>query len=513
MKRKKMIGGVAIVLALALLGIVGSASTAMPLRQSGAPTLVIYQGYLTDASGEAIDGAVNLKFGVYAAESDGTVLWGETHSGVQVSDGYFTAILGSVTPLSSDILGATERWLQVSVDTGGGYTDLPRQQITAAPYALQAQEAAAAPWTGLTDIPAGFADGVDDDTTYTAGAGLNLVDTEFSIASTYRLPQTCSNGQIAEWNNTASQWECGDDDTGGPHDHWGETWTGSGTGLTLSGGSTGLSGSGSSYGVYGVGTGAGSGVYGTGNFGVWGDGSAWGVYGHGNYGVYGSGLNYGVYGDSAYGSGVHGSSYYGTGVYGSGGSYGVYSDGDMHVANDLSVVGNVSKGGGSFKIDHPLDPANKYLYHSFVESPDMMNVYNGNVTLDANGEAWVELPDWFETLNRDFRYQLTCIGGFAHVYIAEEVQDNRFQIAGGESGMTVSWQVTGIRHDPYAEANRIPVEEEKPPEEQGLYLHPVENGKSETLGLDYWRNQGLEPLETEEAFLETPGIPTTGVTQ
>lgn len=54
---------------------------------------------------------------------------------------------------------------------------------------------------------------------------------------------------------------------------------------------------------------------------------------------------------------------------------------------DVDVDGDLSKAGGSFKIDHPLDPANKYLYHSFVESPDMMNIYNGNVTTDAEGKA------------------------------------------------------------------------------------------------------------------------------
>src|SRR5262249_35543573 len=74
---------------------------------------------------------------------------------------------------------------------------------------------------------------------------------------------------------------------------------------------------------------------------------------------------------------------------------------------DVSVSGNLSKGGGSFKIDHPLDPENKYLYHSFVESPDMMNVYNGNVVTDASGDAFVEMPEYFEALNKDFRYQLT----------------------------------------------------------------------------------------------------------
>ncbi len=144
---------------------------------------------------------------------------------------------------------------------------------------------------------------------------------------------------------------------------------------------------------------------------------------------------------------------------------------------DVTVIGSLSKGAGSFKIDHPLDPANKYLYHSFVESPDMMNVYNGNVTLDKNGEAMIELPNWFEALNKDFRYQLTCIGGFAQVYIAEEVSNNRFKIAGGIAGLKVSWQVTGIRKDAYAEKHRIPVEQEKSLAERGRYLHPEAYGQ------------------------------------
>ena len=146
--------------------------------------------------------------------------------------------------------------------------------------------------------------------------------------------------------------------------------------------------------------------------------------------------------------------------------------GNLTVGGNASIAGNLSKGGGSFKIDHPLDPENKYLSHSFVESPDMMNVYNGNVELNENGEAWVDLPEWFEALNRDFRYQLTCIGGFAQVYIADKIADNRFRIAGGTPGLEVSWQVTGIRHDPYAEKHRIQVEEEKQANQRGRYLHP-----------------------------------------
>ncbi|MEP0775622.1 MAG: hypothetical protein HRF46_14850, partial [Acidobacteriota bacterium] len=141
-------------------------------------------------------------------------------------------------------------------------------------------------------------------------------------------------------------------------------------------------------------------------------------------------------------------------------------------SGNAMVKGTLSKGGGSFKIDHPLDPENRYLYHSFVESPDMMNVYNGNVVLDEHGQATVELPEWFQALNRDFRYQLTCIGGFAPVYIAAEIAENRFTIAGGRPGLKVSWQVTGIRQDPFANANRIPVEELKPEGERGHLLHP-----------------------------------------
>ncbi len=147
-------------------------------------------------------------------------------------------------------------------------------------------------------------------------------------------------------------------------------------------------------------------------------------------------------------------------------------------ANGLRVSGNITKGGGSFKIDHPLDPEHKYLSHSFVESPDMMNVYNGNIITDESGEAWVELPDWFEALNRDFRYQLTVIGSFSRAMIAKKIVDNKFLIKTEEPNIEVSWQVTGIRHDHFANKNRIPVEELKPKGEVGTYLHPAAWGVS-----------------------------------
>jgi hypothetical protein len=161
------------------------------------------------------------------------------------------------------------------------------------------------------------------------------------------------------------------------------------------------------------------------------------------------------------------------------GVYAGYFEGPVYVS------GYLTKAGGGFKIDDPIDPENKYLVHSFVESPDMMNVYNGNIILDAKGEALVELPAYFETLNKDFRYQLTCIGGFAGVYIAEKIKDNHFKIAGGIPGLEVSWQVTGVRQDAWANAHRIVPEVDKKGDERGKYMHPKELGKPETMGIDY----------------------------
>ena len=158
-------------------------------------------------------------------------------------------------------------------------------------------------------------------------------------------------------------------------------------------------------------------------------------------------------------------------------------------AGNVNITGVLTKGGGSFRIDHPLDPENKYLSHSFVESPDMMNIYNGNVTLDSNGEAVVDLPEWYGALNRDARYLLTAIGAPGpSLYIAQKIVNNRFKIAGGQPGMEVSWQVTGIRQDAWANKNRIPVEEQKSDIERGHYLHPELFNLPEEKSIEWVRN-------------------------
>ena len=146
-------------------------------------------------------------------------------------------------------------------------------------------------------------------------------------------------------------------------------------------------------------------------------------------------------------------------------------------SGSVVVTGPLTKGGGGFKIDHPLRPAEKFLSHSFVESPDMKNIYDGVAVADAAGEALVQLPDWFEALNHEFRYQLTPIGAAApELHVKEEIHGNRFRIAGARSGMKVSWQVTGVRIDAWANANRIEVEEAKKADERGHYLHPHLHG-------------------------------------
>jgi len=446
-------------------------------------TAFTYQGQLK-SGGNPVNGTCDFQFGLWDAADDGTQI-GTTQekTDVSVSNGYFTI---PELDFGAGAFQGDARWLQIAVRCpagSGSYTTLtPRQPLTAAPYSLYA---ARSPWGGLVGVPAGFADNADDDTTYTAGfglgltgtefsvitdtvqqrvagtcpagnairvinadgtvtcepdddttytagTGLTLTGTEFSISTTYRLPQTCSNGQIAAWDAGTSTWVCTnaaagditavyagtgltgggesgpvtltvdfagtgsantvarsdhnhdatyvnegqadsvtstmimsgavtasdmqdgaalaeilDDDGSGSgldadlldgqhasafaasaHNHWGESWSGSGTGLTLSGGGIGLNASGTTYGVYGqIASTAGRGVFGSATAT---SGYTYGVFGESRStsgtGVYGaatatSGTTYGVYSESA--------STEGRGVYGyasatSGPAYGVY---------------------------------------------------------------------------------------------------------------------------------------------------------------------------------------------
>lgn len=512
-----------------------------------------YQGLLR-LNDAPVNDLCDFQFSLWNGPNDPSTQIGsiQAHNAVPVNEGRFVI---PELDFGTNAFNGAQRWLQIAVrcPAGGGAfeTLAPRQQLTAAPYAHFASRAGSLPWTALEGMPSGFADGTDNDTLYSAGAGLTLAGTQFRV-------NFAGSGTAV----TAAHSD---------HDHWGQTWAGESSGLRLEGQATyansvglhallrpwgiGLEGvvappntdafmavptgvagislvqaagiSDRTYGVFGYATGDDSyGVFGFGNriatAGVTeGDGGT-GVYGEslggGGVGVKGVGAVFGVMGEAENTTGVYGTGY--TGVYGStpqtngngvvgsanNGSvaYGVWGQSTQGYAGYFSgkvhVTGNLTKAGGSFKIDHPLDPANMYLYHSFVESPDMKNIYDGMVTLDGRGEATVTLPDWFEALNRDFRYQLTCVGGYAPVYIAREIENGTFTIGGGTPGLKVSWQVTGIRQDPWANDNRIPVEAPKPPEEAGTYLYPAGYGQSQTLGAEYARTQQL--VQQEPATLE-----------
>jgi hypothetical protein len=215
----------------------------------------------------------------------------------------------------------------------------------------------------------------------------------------------------------------------------------------------------------------------------------------------------GVLGLSPGGVGVRGVVGVGIGIHG----WAVHPDAPSTYAGmfdgDVNVNGTLRKTSDKFLIDHPLDPANKYLEHSTIESSEMKNLYDGVVTLDAGGTATVELPSWFEALNENYRYQLTSIGRPApDLHVSREISGGRFAIAGGPPLARICWQVTGTRRDVWAKAHPMEVEQEKPERERGLYLYPELHGMPVTKGLRLARNgdlkKDLDELQKEKQALE-----------
>lgn len=197
-----------------------------------------------------------------------------------------------------------------------------------------------------------------------------------------------------------------------------------------------------------------------------------GVYG---YATASTGTNYGVYGRTASSSG-----------------YGVYS------------LGNTGASGTkSFRIDHPLDPEHKYLLHYSTESPEVLNAYSGNVTLDGAGEAVVELPPYFASINKDPRYTLTAVGApMPMLHVAEKISGKAlaegeragpgkvapacsFRIGGGAPGGEVCWRVEAVRNDLRMRLHGAPVEQEKAGPERGMYQHPEYYGLPPQRGTDH----------------------------
>jgi hypothetical protein len=316
---------------------------------------------------------------------------------------------------------------------------------------------------------------------------------------------------------------------------------------------------GNGIGVWGSQDGSGWGVYGTSvsGRGVYGvasatSGTTYGVYGESastsGRGVYGvasatSGTTYGVYGrsDSTSGTGVSGYAYAtsgatfgvsgvsystsGTGVFGwasatSGAAWGVWGRSASTASNAYGVYGEEPLGGAGhavfadgslaatgaklFQIDHPLHPETHYLNHFCTEGPEPYNVYRGTVVLDANGEAWVQLPDYFEAINRDPSYHLTAVGApMPNLHVAVKIQNNRFKIAGGAPGKEVSWRVEAIRNDLWVQRYGYQTEQEKEDAIKGKYLNPELYGQPKERGIHYRPEPEPAPAENGEAVRGT----------
>lgn len=213
-----------------------------------------------------------------------------------------------------------------------------------------------------------------------------------------------------------------------------------------------------------------------------------------------------------YDNGTAGFGVYGNAYSNSGTGYGVYGLASSNSTNwsgyffgDVNVTGTIFTPVKSTRIDHPLDPENKFLLHATIESTELLNQYSGNVTLDATGMAIVLLPDWFEAANKDVRYQLTCIGGYAPIYIAEKVSGNKFKIAGGTPALEVSWQISAVRNDQYSNSHPFTAVKEKRPNDRGKYLYPATFGFGDERSIDYEDRMKLQesPNSQQDAESQT----------
>jgi len=402
------------------------------MKVKGVPHEINYQGWLgSTADTTGVTGTYTMTFTIYDAETDGNNLWSETHE-VQVSHGVFNVILGSSNPIPAEIFTGVPLWLEVSV---AGEVLSPRQKLVSVGYAIHAESAQSADVASHA-IYADTADyayvGTPDNDWVLEASPANYLRTygDYGIArkgavlygsgayTHVNLGVACTTGTAGSSQNYCT--------VGGGYSN-----TASGSSATVGGGGSNTASS--SCATVGGGY----------------DNTASGfaatvIGGCGNTAA----------GDYSIAGGDHS-------VVPSDYSNSVAFNGQTATASGQLRCGTLSKTGGSFTIDHPLDPDNKILNHYFVESPEMVLIYRGVAVIGANGRATVHLPEYFDALNRNPMIQLTGVGT-SDVYVVEEVHNNQFVI-GGKPGTKVYWMVTGERKDQSAEIIRamMPVEQPK----------------------------------------------------
>ncbi len=418
--------------------------------------LITYQGKLSDGAAAA-NGVYDLQFQLFNQLTSGAARTSLiTLEDVTVTNGIFTVRLdlgvnslpagspGATAPsdlkLNPAILDAENSFVEIGVRAGtstGAYTTLtPRQPLTAVPLAMRAESAA----TAYRAVNA-------DNATNLGGTAANqFVQTNDARLSNARTPTAGSSNYI---QNTTTQ-QSGSFNISGNGTIGGTLTANTATvNQTLTATTTNISGA----------TERLLNVQGSSPIGTWitlnnttTGGHNWSIISTGESNGEGAGKL--LFYDLANNTGRL-----------------LLSDSGATITGNLTVSGAISGATKNFKIDHPLDPLNKTLTYTSVESPDMKNIYDGNITTDANGDAIVTMPAYFEALNKDFRYQLTVIGTFAQAIVFEKIKGNQFKIKTDKPNVEVSWQVTGIRHDKFAEDKQTPVEQEKPAVDQGKCLY------------------------------------------
>ena len=513
------------------------------------PKTISYQGILTDTTGNhKPDGDYSFTFSFYESNSRGNALWSESKTLI-VANGLFSTLLGDQTPFSPNIKFDKPYWLGIKI--GNDPELIPRVSLSTAGYSFSSIYSDTAKniingkviksLNGLKDnirlIGNGetsvnvSGDSIIISSSSSSGGGIQGVqNTDGKIIITnpngptptinLKVPLSL-NGNVSAGSSVFSVkvtsgngwgvWGYSPSGTGvyGQSDTWTGVYGLSNSGRAVWGASTtgeGLYGTSTDQtGAYGKST-NGSGVYGisTNQFGV----NAYSEHSHGihaesngDYGIVGithAAQRAGVYGadspsPTAYGMLGFSLNNYHIGVYGKSSTLAGLFEGNINVTGTLYGGGNVK-----LKIDDPLDPANKYLVHSSVASPDQMNIYNGNVTTDLNSSATIVLPSYFETLNIDYRYQLTTIGQQAQAWVESEIHNNQFTIKTDKPNVKISWQVTGVRNDPYAKAHPMVVEEEKRNADRGKYLHPELYGQPKENAILYIKKPEMNQQQNIE---------------